>query len=150
MQAESIFLKYILAMPELIGEVRELLTNELLSVLVSKNIIRLLLEHYNEEKKEIRDLKKISGELSEAEREEFRDVFEQSKTIEKNRDQVEEEIESCILTFHDIYNKRKDKRITQEIGIAEREKNDEMAKKLALKKTEYRKLEYNKQIKIKI
>jgi DNA primase len=141
--AESIFLKYILAMPELIGEVRELLTNELMSVLVSKNIIRLLLEHYNEEKKEIRDLTKITGELSESEREEFREVFEQSKTIEKDRDQLEEEIESCILKFQDLFNEREMRRINQEIKIAARDNNFEMAKKLALKKTEYKKSQYN-------
>jgi DNA primase len=141
--AESIFLKYILAMPELIGEVRELLTNELLSVLVSKNIIRLLLEHYNEEKKEIRDLKKISGELSAAEREEFRDVFEQSKTIEKDRDQVEEEIESCILEFQDLVNEREVRRINQEIKIAARDNNIKMLEKLCQKKTNYKKSKYN-------
>jgi DNA primase len=142
--AERIFLENILAVPGLISEVRELLTPELLSGLFSKNLIRLLLAHYDEEKKEIRDFDKISGELNDAERIEFRDVFECAASIKKDRDQVEEEIESCILKFQDIYNDRENKRINQEIKIAIRSNNFEMAKKLALKKTKYKKLLYNK------
>ncbi|MGD2087408.1 MAG: DNA primase [Candidatus Aminicenantes bacterium] len=143
--AERVFLENILAVPELIGEVRKIKElNKFLPVLVSKNIIRLLLEHYNEEKQEIHDLKKITGELSEEEREIFRDVFEQSRNIKKNRDQVEEEIESCILKFQDIFNDREIRRINQEIKIAARDNNIEMVEKLCRKKTKYRKLEYNK------
>jgi len=142
--AERVFLENILAVPELISEVKELLTQELLSVLVSKNMIRLLLRHYDQEKKEIRDLSKISGELNDTERIEFRDVFERAASIKKDRDQLEEEIESCILKFQDIYNDRENKRINQEIKIAVRSNNFEMAKKLALKKTKYKKLMYNK------
>lgn len=141
--AERVFLENILASPELIGEIRELLTNELLSVLVSKNIIRLLLEHYDEEKKEIRDFNKISGELSDAEREEFRDVFERAAALKKDRDQVEEEIESCILEFQDISNKREVRRIDQEIKIAARENNIEKLQQLIQKKTKYIKSKYN-------
>lgn len=141
--AERVFLENILALPELISEIRELLTNELLSVLVSKNIIRLLLRHYYEEKKEIQDFNKISRELSEAEREEFRDAFERAAALKKGRDQVEEEIESCILEFQDISNKREVRRIDQEIKIAARENNIEMLQQLIQKKTKYIKSKYN-------
>ena len=142
--AERVFLVNILAVPGLIGEVRELLTQELLSVLVSKNLLRLLLGHYDQGTKEIRDFNKISGELNDAEREEFRDVFERAAAIKKDRLQIEEEIASCILKFQDIYNDRENKRINQEIKIAVRSNNFEMAKELALKKTKYKKLLYNK------
>jgi DNA primase len=141
--AERVFLENILAMPGLIGEVRELLTNELLSVLVSKNIIRLLLAHYHEEKKEIRDLDKISGELSDAERGEFRDIFERCTAAKKDRDQVEKDIESCMVKFQDLYNKREVRRIDQEIKIAARENNIEMVQQLIQKKTNYIKSKYN-------
>lgn len=141
--AERVFLENILAMPGLIGEVRELLTNELLSVLVSKNIIRLLLAHYHEEKKEIQDLDKIPGELSDAERGEFRDIFDRCAGAKKDRDQVEKDIESCIVKFQDLYNKREVRRIDQEIKIAARENNIEMVQQLLQKKTNYIKSKYN-------
>jgi DNA primase len=141
--AERVFLENILAVPELITEIRELLTNELLSVLASKNIIRLLLKHYDEEKKEIRDFNKISGELNDAEREEFRDAFDRAAAVKKDRDQVEKEIESCILEFQDISNKREVRRIDQEIKIASRENNIEMVQQLIRKKTNYIKSKYN-------
>jgi DNA primase len=141
--AERVFLENILALPELISEVKELLTNELISVLVSKNIIRLLLQHYNEEKKEFRDFNKISGELSDAEKGEFRDVFDRAAAVKKNRDQMEEEIESCILEFQDIANKREVRRIDQEIKIAARDNNIEMVQQLIRKKTKYIKSKYN-------
>jgi DNA primase len=141
--AERVFLENILAVPELISEVRELLTNELLSVLVSKNIIRLLLRQYDEEKKEIQDFNKISGELSDAEREEFRDAFDRAADAKKDQDQVEKEIESCILEFQAISNKREVRRIDQEIKIAARENNIEMVQQLIRKKTKYIKSKYN-------
>ena len=141
--AERVFLENILAMPGLIGEVRELLTNELLSVLVSKNIIRLLLAHYHEEKKEIQDLDKIPGELSDAERGEFRDIFDRCAGAKKDREQVEKDIESCIVKFQDLYNKREVRRIDQEIKIAARENNIEMVQQLLQKKTNYIKSKYN-------
>jgi DNA primase len=141
--AERVFLENILAAPELISEVRELLTNELLSALASRNIIRLLLGHYNEEKKEIQDFNEISRELSDAEREEFRDLFEHAVAVKKDRDQVEMEIESCMLEFQDISNKREVRRIDQEIKIAARENNIEMVQQLIQKKTKYIKSKYN-------
>jgi DNA primase len=144
--AERIFLENILAMPGLIGEIgeiKELSTNDLLSVLASKNMIRLLLEHYNQEKKEIPDLNKISGQLTEAEKGEFRDVFERSKTINKDRDQVEEDIKSCIVEFRNLFNKGEVRRINQQIKIAERENNIEMVKKKFQEKTKYIKSKYN-------
>lgn len=141
--AERVFLENVLAVPELISEVKELLTNELLSVLVSKNIIRLVLGHYDEEKKEIPDFNKILGELSDAEREEFRNVFESAVAVKKDRNQVEKEIESCILEFQDISNKREVRRIDQEIKIAARENNIEMVQQLIRKKTKYIKSKYN-------
>lgn len=141
--AERIFLENILALPELIEEIKELLTNEVLSVLVSKNIIRLLLEHYNREKKEILDFNKISGQLSDQERGEFRYLFERAAAVNKNRYQLEQEIESCILEFQDISNKREVRRINQEIKIAERENNIKIVQDLIQKKTKYIKSKYN-------
>jgi DNA primase len=141
--AERIFLENILSKPELIDEIKELLTTELLSVLVSRNMIRLLLEHRNREKNEIPDFNKISGQLSDAERGELRDIFECAAVQKKEHDQVEKEIEACILVFQDISNKRLVKRINQEIKIAERENNIELLEKLCKKKTNYKKSLYN-------
>ncbi|UCH92418.1 MAG: DNA primase [Candidatus Aminicenantes bacterium] len=141
--AERVFLEDILAVPEFIGSVKELFTKELLSVLVSKNIIRLILGHYNEETREIEAFSSAAEELTDAEKREFRHAFERSKSIKKNQTQVEKEIESCILKFQDIFNKRETRRIDQEIKMAIRANNIEEAQQLIRKKTKYIKSKYN-------
>jgi DNA primase len=141
--AERVFLEDVLVMPGFIGEVKELLSDELLSVLASRNIIRLLVENYNPDAKENINFSNISKGLSDVERGELRDIFECSKGSLKERDEVEREIESCIKKFYDLLNKRKARRIDQEIKLAVQAKNFEMAEQLIQKKTDYIKSKYN-------
>jgi DNA primase len=141
--AERIFLENILVFPDIIGEVNVLLTNERLSVLASKNIIHSLLDHYRHESGEYHDLHKISEKLSEAEKVVFRDVFERSKSVARDRDQAEKEMESCILEFQKLLNKRREERqLKQEIKLAVKAANTEKLFGLLEKKTNYNKKRY--------
>jgi DNA primase len=141
--AERIFLEDLLALPEIIAEVRELLTEERLAVLASRNILHLLLDHYRDRKTESEDCNIISGKLTDAERVVFRDIFERAKSIKKDRDQVEEEMEACILEFQKLLNKREERRIKQEIKLAEQDNNIEKLQRLLKEKTNYVKRKYN-------
>ena len=141
--AERLFLEDIFVMPEFIGDVKELLTDRLLSVLASRNIIRLLLENYNPDKKEIMNLHGIPKTLSDAEKGELRDVFERSKMLKKNREQIDKEIESCILKFNDLLNKRETRLLNQEIKMAVQDKNFKKAEQLMQRKTNFIISKYN-------
>ncbi|NIM15285.1 MAG: DNA primase [Candidatus Aminicenantes bacterium] len=140
--AERIFLESILAMPELIGKVKELFDRELVSVLKSGNIIRLLLRHYNEETKTIDDFRKISEQLSDAERGEFRDIFERAKSIPRDRDHLKKQVESSYFKFRDMSVKRVSHRIDQEIKMAEQANDIERVQQLIKEKTKFIKSKY--------
>ncbi len=139
--AERIFLENVLAVPGFIGEVKELLNDELLSVLASQNIIRGILENFNPG--EIMNFSDIQKKLSDAEKGELRNIFEHSGISPKDRAQREKEIESCIVEFHDILNKREDRRLNQEIKLAARANNLPMLEQLIQKKTNYKKSKYD-------
>lgn len=142
--AERIFLQSLLAMPELIENIKGTLSDKLLSALASRNIIRLLLQNYNPHTKEIDDYGKILEQLSEPERVEFMNIFDTGKNIEKDRTALEQEAKSSVVKFTDIFNKQEFKRIGQRIKIAERENNIEEALRLMKEKNKYIKKKYNK------
>ncbi len=142
--AERIFLQSILAMPELIENIKGALSDKLLSALASRNIIQLLLQSYNQHTKEIDDYGKILEQLSEPERVELRNIFDTGKNIEKDRTMLKQEVESSVVKFIDLFNKQEFKRIGQRIKIAERENNTEEALRLMKEKNKYIKKMYSK------
>ena len=135
--AERIFLESILAIPELIDEVKGLFNDDMLSVLASGNIIRLLLKNYNREAKAIDDYNKISKELSNAERVLFQDIFDNNKNVKKEKALMEKQVEFSFLKFQDILNKRDARRIDQEIKLAEQQDNFELVRRLLEEKNRY-------------
>jgi DNA primase len=144
--AERIFLESILAMPQLIGEVKDLFNNGIYSILQAKNIIRLLLEHYNPETKTVEDYREISAQLSDAERGEFRDIFERAETLPKDREKLERQIETSYLEFTDMLNKRRFQKIAQEIKMAEQANDIDLVQRLIQEKTKYVKSKYKQSI----
>lgn len=140
--AERIFLEAVLAMPEMIGEIKELFSREILSVLASGNIIRQLLDHFNSQTNGIDDYRELATQLNDAERGEFRDIFEQAKHLPKNRPQLERQVETSFLKFRDILTKQNTRRIDQQLKIAERENNMELVRQLIQQKTNYVKEKY--------
>ncbi len=142
--AERIFLQSILAMPELIDKFKGVLSDKVLSALVSRNIIRLLLQNYNPHTKEIDDYGKILEQLSEPERVEIMNIFNTSKNIKKEKTVLDQEAESSVSKLIDIFNKQEFRRIDQRIKIAERENNIEEVLRLMNEKNKYIKKKYNK------
>jgi DNA primase len=142
--AERIFLQSILAMPELIDRFKGVISDKVLSALVSRNIIRLLLQNYNPHTKEIDDYGKILEKLSEPERVEIMNIFDTSKNIAKEKTVLDQEAESSVSKLIDIFNKQEFRRIDQRIKIAERENNIEEVLRLMNEKNKYIKKKYNK------
>lgn len=137
--AERIFLQSILAMPELIDQLQGVFETELLSVLVSQNIIRLLLDHYKPEAKSIEDYGEITEKLNEAEQAELRNIFNSCHRIEKDKIFLEKQVEASVAAFVEMLNKQKFKQINQRIKIAERENNTEEVLKLLKEKSRHKK-----------
>ncbi|MCU0284879.1 MAG: DNA primase [Acidobacteria bacterium] len=140
--AERIFLETIVAVPELIDQLNGVLESEFLSLLSGRNIIRLLLSHYNPRLKQIEDYGKISANLNAPERVELRNVFIASERIDKNKKVLEKKLEASLTTFADMLNMQKFKQINQRIKIAERENNIQEALRLMKEKNKYIKSKY--------
>lgn len=132
--AERIFLESVLAMPEMIGEIKELFSQEILSVLASGNIIRQLLEHFNSQTNGIDDYRELAAQLNDAERGEFRDIFEKARHLPKDRPQLEQQVETSFLKFRDILAKQNTRRLDQQLKIAVRENNMELVRQLSQQK----------------
>ncbi len=135
--AERIFLESVLAMPKLIGEIKELLTPEILSVLASGKIIRQLLDHFNNETNDIDDFKELATELSDAERGEFREIFEHARDLSQDQKQLEKNVETGYLEFIDILAKQNSRRIDRQLRIAVRENNMDLVQQLIQQKSNY-------------
>lgn len=140
--AERIFLESLIAMPELVNEVKDLFNEEILSVLKSKNILISLFQNYNAKTNKIENYKKISEQMSEGEKKVFRKIFEKKDTIKKDKNQLEKIIESSFLKFQDTLNKRKTDDINQKIRAAEQENNQKEIIKLMMQKYEFIKRKY--------
>lgn len=142
--AERIFLQSVLTLPVLIGEVKGLFNENLLSVLPSRNIIRLLLKHYNPGTQSIDDTAEISEQLSDAERVEFRNIFENAGNGKIDKAELEHKVETAVLKFVDLKNKQDTRQIDRQIKIAERENNVKEVLKLMNEKNQFIKKKYSK------
>lgn len=140
--AERIFLEAIVAMPELIEQLNGVLDSELLSLLAGRNIIRMLLSHYNPRAKQIENYSKISADLNAPERVELRNIFNSSERIEKDKKNLEKKLIASLSTFTDMLNVQKFKQVQQRIKIAERENNMQEALRLMIEKNKYIKNKY--------
>ncbi|HLP45103.1 MAG TPA: hypothetical protein VK469_04115, partial [Candidatus Kapabacteria bacterium] len=118
------------------------LNSELLSLLAGRNIIRMLLSHYNPRAKQIEDYSKISADLNAPERVELRNIFNSSERIEKDKKNLEKKLIASLSTFTDMLNVQKFKQVQQRIKIAERENNMQEALRLMIEKNKYIKNKY--------
>jgi DNA primase len=140
--SERIFLESLLALPLLIGEIKELITDDILSVLSSRHILRMLMHHFNPKTNAIDDLSQVTAQLSPPETMLIQDIYEHIDTVPDDRAELEERLETAFLEFHDMLNRRRAKQIDQEIKIAERQNDKEAAIRLAMEKSKERKLQY--------
>jgi DNA primase len=141
--AEHDFLKSLLVLPELIAEIEELVTEDILSVLASKNILRMLLKHFDPGTGGI-DIRAISETLNESERVLFREIYEQAATADVDRKLLEELVETSFLQFQEMVNKRRARWISREIRIAEGQNDRETLLKLCEDKLNKKQQKYRK------
>jgi len=130
------FLRLILAFPELIDQVRDFFTAELLSVLRSRNILRLLFECYGRHG-EIRD-QEIAHQLGESERAVYHQLFLERDETRKNAGAAAERISACIVNFQNKkLNKKKLRDINQEIRVAEKDGDSQRVHRLLAAKNQF-------------
>ncbi|MCP5046522.1 MAG: DNA primase [bacterium] len=146
--AERIFLESLLTMPPLIDEIRELMSEEILSILNCGNIIRSLVRCYNSKTGDIDNFRDVTEELNEAEQALFRNIYEAPETVKEDRDILEERVDSAFQEFQDMVNRRNARRIDQEIKIAEQQNDIETLQRLLNKKNKYFRLKYVQKQKI--
>ncbi|MCK4942599.1 MAG: hypothetical protein KAS65_03430, partial [Candidatus Aminicenantes bacterium] len=133
---EKEFIECILVAPEFIQEIEELFTDEIMSVLSSKNIIRSVFNNYNAETNEF-NFDKISEEINEAERARFSHIFMSKEDVSLDKSQIAEKIEASFLSFQNTFNEKKIIQLNQDIRIAERDDNIERVTQLMKRKTKY-------------
>jgi len=130
---EKEFIECVLTAPTFIREIKELFTDEIMSVLSSKNIIRSVFNNYNAETNEF-NFDKISEEINEAERARFSHIFMSKEDVSLDKSQIAEKIETSFLSFQNSLNEKKIIQLNQEIRIAERDENIEKVTQLMERK----------------
>lgn len=118
---EEKVLEALLRAPEVIPEIKEFFSTELLAGLASRNIIRLLFANY-EEHGEIR-FAEITKRLTASEKARLNDIFSQKMQVKKDRSEIEKDIITSIGNFQKKMALNRNKLLNQDIAVAEREKN---------------------------
>jgi DNA primase len=144
--AEKMFLESLLIYPEFIGEICDIMNDEICSVLKSRNLLKQLLLCFNHQAKNFTDYKQITDALTDNEKKLFIELQERLSDLPKDKVIHEKRIESCFLNFHSLLNKKMIKEINQRIKVAERECNKPELLSLMEKKNKYMKDKYQKNV----
>lgn len=143
--AERIFLQSLFTIPEFIEEIKSVINDKLLSVLSSRNIIRLLFEHYNPHTKDFDDFNRMVQQLNEPERIEFRDIFKSRQQEKIDRADLEEKILNSVDNFVKMFKEQEIKRLARQIKAAERDNNIQEVMRLMNEKNKYIKQKYQRE-----
>jgi DNA primase len=125
---EEKILEALLRVPEVVPEIREFFSDELLAMLPSRGIIRQLFASY-EKHGEFR-FAEIGQRLSAAERARLNDVFAKKTQARKERSEIERDIITGISNFQKKMAQNQTKLLNQEIAAAERERDFPRVKRL--------------------
>jgi DNA primase len=125
---EEKILEALLRVPEVIPEIREFFSDELLAMLSSRNIIRQLFACY-EKHGEFR-FSEVGQRLNAAEKARLNDVFAKKTQSMKERSEVERDIITGISNFQKKMVLNQTKLLNQEIAAAERERDFDKVKRL--------------------
>lgn len=117
---EKEFIESILLEPGFIKEIKSLFTEEILSVLSSKNIITAIFKCHDEKSNQI-EFGKIASELSDPEKARLNRIFFSIENAKKDRNKLAEIIEASFLSFQNTLNERKVIELNQAIRVAERD-----------------------------
>lgn len=129
---EEKILEAVLRAPELVPEIREFFSDELLAALAGRNIIRQLFSshaRYGEFR-----FSEIHRKLSPAERSRLNDVFAKKMKMSKDRSEIEKDIITGIKSFQRKLVLNRTRLLNQEIAAAERERNSEKLQQLMMQK----------------
>ncbi len=129
---EEKILEALLRVPDVIPEIREFFSDELLASLASRNIIRQLFAAF-EKYRELR-FAEVVQRLSAAEKARLNDVFAKKTLDSKERAETEKDIVTAINNFQKKLAQNKLKLLNQDIAVAEREKNQDKLKRLMKQK----------------
>jgi DNA primase len=129
---EEKILEALLRAPEVVPEIREFFSDELLAMLPGRNIIRQLFACHARHK-EFR-FSEINQQLSPAEKARLHDVFSKKTQASKERAEIEKDIITSIGNFQRKLASNKAKLLNQEIAVAEREKNSDKLQQLMQQK----------------
>ena len=125
---EEKILEALLRVPEVVPEIREFFSDELLAMLPSRTIIRQLFASY-EKHGEFR-FAEVSQHLSAAEKARLSDVFAKKMQSRKERSEIEKDIITGISNFQKKMVQNQTKLLNQEIAVAERERDFARVKRL--------------------
>ena len=129
---EEKILEALLRVPDVIPEIREFFSDELLASLASRNIIRQMFAAF-EKYRELR-FSEVVLHLSAAEKARLNDVFAKKTLASKERSETEKDIVTAINNFQKKLALNKLKMLNQDIAVAEREKNQDKLKRLMKQK----------------
>jgi DNA primase len=129
---EEKILEAILRVPEVVPEIREFFSEELLAALAGRNIIRQLFSSYAKHN-EFR-FSEIYRQLSPAEKARLNDVFAKKMLMSKERSEIEKDIITGINNFQRKLVLNRTRLLNQEIAAAERERNSDKLQQLMKQK----------------
>jgi DNA primase len=135
--AERIFLESLLARPEFIDQMRDLINEDILSVLKSRNLVNSILKHYNPQLDRTDNFKKIAESLTTQEKNILREMFEATLKNQKDRTQIEDDLTATFLKFQDSFNKKRSQEINQKIRLAEKNNQRDIIIQLMTQKNKY-------------
>ncbi len=129
---EEKILEALLRAPEVVPEIREFFSDELLAALPGRNIIRQLFASYA--KHEEFRFSEINRKLSAAENSRLNDVFAKKTRLGKERSEIEKDIITAINNFQRKLVLNRTRLLNQEIAAAERERDSEKLQQLMKQK----------------
>ena len=125
---EEKILEALLRVPDVVPEIREFFSDELLSMLPSRNIIRQLFASHARHG-EFR-FAEINQRLNASEKSRLNDVFAKKTMASKDRAEIEKDIITGISNFQKKMVQNQTKLLNQEIAAAERERDFARVKRL--------------------
>ncbi len=139
--AERDLLEVMLSVPALIPQLKEaFLTDELLGILKSGNILKALMCNYDQRVGDFTDIGGIRDSLSPSEQGLLRELFSNTESLDEG--EIETRLEASFGAFHEKLRKEKIEKINRELKVAEKDKDFERVKKLMEKKMNLVKLKF--------
>lgn len=133
--AERVLLESLLTFPDLIREVREFFTQDILALLNSRNLIRQMVDIFDQEGD--LPLAAISRKLNEPEKTLLNKLSRDREGAKTDRATAEKRVAESIISFQNKVNKKRMSDINREILVSEKESNWSRVQQLMKIKNEF-------------